>query len=188
MWRCGCCALTSIRTSARSRGSAKRHLAALGELFVQSLRLCRQAELVGLGALALDGTKLRANASRHKAMSYERMVQDGGAAGGGDRRAARERAALLEEAEAVDAEEDERYGPDRRGDELPEELQRREQRLARIREAKEALEAEAAEREQAAARSWRRRARSRGGRRTGATRSSRSRRRSATSPIRSRGS
>ena len=53
----------------------KRHLAALSGLFVQSLRLCRQARLVGLGSLALDGTKLRANASRHKAMSYARMVK-----------------------------------------------------------------------------------------------------------------
>jgi len=53
----------------------KRHLDALGELFVQALRLCKEAELVGLGVLALDGTKLRANASRHKAMSYERMVK-----------------------------------------------------------------------------------------------------------------
>jgi transposase len=126
-----------------------RHLAALGELFVQALRLCRQASLVGLGALALDGTKLRANASRHKAMSYERMAKT-------EARLEAEIAviranvrALLAEAEAVDAAEDERYGPDGRGDELPEELQRREQRLARIREAKQALEAEAAEREQA---------------------------------------
>src|SRR5213592_4684229 len=60
------------RSIARFRA---RHLAALGELFVQALRLCRQAKLVGLGTLALDGTKLRANASRHKAMSYERMVK-----------------------------------------------------------------------------------------------------------------
>src|SRR6266487_3562896 len=126
-----------------------RHLKALGELFVQALRLCKQAKLVGLGSLALDGTKLRANASRHKAMSYERMLKT-------QTRLETEIAAiranvraLLEEAEAVDAEEDERYGPDSRGDELPEELQRREQRLARIREAKQALEAEAAEREQA---------------------------------------
>jgi transposase len=126
-----------------------RHLAALGELFVQTLRLCKQARLVGLGALALDGTKLRANASRHKAMSYERMVR---AEARLEREIAALRAnvaALLAEAEAVDAEEDERYGPDRRGDELPAELQRREQRLARIREAKQALEAEAAEREAA---------------------------------------
>lgn len=134
------------RSIARFRA---RHLEALGELFVQTLRLCRQAQLVGLGTLALDGTKLRANASRHKAMSYERM---------GKREAELEaeiaaiRAnvrVLLSEAEAVDAEEDARYGPDRRGDELPEELQRREQRLARIREAKQALEAEAKEREEA---------------------------------------
>mgnify|MGYP000235736536 CR=1 FL=1 len=128
------------RSIARFR---KRHLEALGELFVQTLRLCKQAQLVGLGALALDGTKLRANASRHKAMSYERMVK-------AEARLEAELAilranvrALLEEAEAVDAEEDERYGPDRRGDELPEELRRREQRLAKIREAKAALEEEA---------------------------------------------
>jgi transposase len=134
------------RSIARFRA---RHLEALGGLFVQALRLCRQAELVGLGTLALDGTKLRANASRHKAMSYERM-------GKAETRLEAEIAAmranvraLFEEAEAVDAEEDARYGPDRRGDELPEELQRREQRLARIREAKQALEAEAAERETA---------------------------------------
>lgn len=134
------------RSIARFRA---RHLAALGELFVQALRLCRQARLVGLGTLALDGTKLRANASRHKAMSYERMVK---AEAQLEAEIAAIRAnvrALLEEAEAVDAEEDERYGLDRRGDELPEELQRREQRLARIREAKQALEDEAAEREAA---------------------------------------
>jgi transposase len=134
------------RSIARFRA---RHLAALGELFVQALRLCKQAKLVGLGTLALDGTKLRANASRHKAMSYERMVKT-------EERLEAEIAviranvrALLEEAEAVDVAEDERYGPDCRGDELPDELQRREQRLARIREAKQALEVEAAERESA---------------------------------------
>src|SRR5438093_2355931 len=134
------------RSIARFRA---RHLEALGELFVQALRLCKQARLVGLGTLALDGTKLRANASRHKAMSYERMVK---AEAQLEAEIAVIRAnvrALLEEAEAVDAAEDERYGPDRRGDELPEDLQRREQRLARIREAKEALEAEAAAREAA---------------------------------------
>jgi transposase len=134
------------RSIARFRA---RHLDALGELFVQTLRLCRQAELVGLGMLALDGTKLRANASRHKAMSYERMAK---AEVQLEAEIAAIRAnvcALFEEAEAVDAAEDERFGPDRRGDELPAELQRREQRLARIREAKQALEAEAAEREAA---------------------------------------
>src|SRR6266571_2809422 len=134
------------RSIARFRA---RHLEALGELFVQALRLCRQARLVGLGALALDGTKLRANASRRKAMSYGRMVKAGAQL---EAEIAVIRAnvrALLEEAEAVDAEEDERCGPDCRGDELPAELQRREQRLARIREATAALEAEAAKREAA---------------------------------------
>jgi hypothetical protein len=97
----------------------------------------------------LDGTKLRANASRHKAMSYERMAR-------AERQLEAEIAAiranalvLLGDAEQTDALEDERYGPDCRGDELPEELQRRESRLAKIREAKAALEAEAAERETA---------------------------------------
>lgn len=134
------------RSIARFR---KRHLEALGELFVQALRLCKQAKLVGLGSLALDGTKLRANASRHKAMSYERMVTKEQQL---EAEIAELRAnvdALLSEAERVDAEEDERFGPDRRGDELPAELQRREQRLAKIREAKEALEREAREAETA---------------------------------------
>lgn len=128
------------RSIARFR---KRHLEALGELFLQTLRLCQRAGLVRFSALALDGTKLRANASRHKAMSYERMLR---AEAQLEAEIAALRAnvrALLEEAETVDAAEDERYGPDRRGDELPEELQRREQRLAKIREAKEALEEEA---------------------------------------------
>jgi transposase len=122
----------------------KRHLDALGELFVQALRLCKQANLVGLGVLAVDGTKLRANASRHKAMSYERMVKK-------ETQLEAEIAALraqvdavLADAEATDTAEDEAFGADRRGDELPDELQRRETRLAAIREAKAALEAEAA--------------------------------------------
>jgi transposase len=134
------------RSIARFR---RRHLQALGELFVQTLRLCERAGLVGLGTLALDGTKLRANASRHKAMSYERMLR---AEAQLEEEIAAIRAnvrALLEEAEAIDAAEDERFGPDRRGDELPQDLQLREQRLARIREAKEALEAEARAAEQA---------------------------------------
>src|SRR5438874_2332082 len=90
-----------------------------------------------------DGAKLRANASRHKAMSYDRMVRAEGQLEG-EIAALREKVdALLADAERVDAEEDERFGRDRRGDELPAELQRREQRLATIREAKQALEAEA---------------------------------------------
>jgi transposase len=134
------------RSIARFR---KRHLEALSELFVQALRLCKEAKLVGLGTLALDGTKLRANASRHKAMSYERMVKKETQLEAEIAELRKNVDALLEDAERTDAEEDERFGPDRRGDELPEELQRREQRLAVIREAKEALEAEAFERETA---------------------------------------
>jgi len=132
------------RSIARFR---RRHLDALAELFVQALRLCRQAGLVKLGTLALDGTKLRANASRHKAMSFERMAKTE-AALEAEIAAMRATAAdLLEGAEATDQAEDERYGPDRRGDELPDELARRESRLAKIRAAKAALEAEETERE-----------------------------------------
>lgn len=133
------------RSIARFRA---RHLEALSELFVQALRLCAEAGLVRLGALALDGTKLRANASRHKAMSYERMTK-AEAQLEAELAELRVRArALLEEAAATDAAEDELYGADRRGDELPDELARRESRLAKIREAKQALEAEAREREE----------------------------------------
>jgi transposase len=134
------------RSIARFR---KRHLDALGELFVQALRLCKQARLVGLGMLALDGTKLRANASRHKAMSYERMVKKEAQLEAEIAELRNNVKALLDEAERVDSEEDERFGPDRRGDELPVELRRRESRLAKIREAKEALEREAREAETA---------------------------------------
>ena len=135
-----------FRSIARFR---ERHLEALGELFVQALRLCRRARMVGLGVLAVDGTKVRANASRHKAMSYERMVKKEGELGA-EIAALRERVdALLADAAAIDAAEDAEFGADRRGDELPEELQRRETRLARIREAKAALEAEAKAAEEA---------------------------------------
>src|SRR5436190_1913825 len=129
-----------FRSIARFR---ERHLHALGELFVQALRLCKQARLVGLGVLAVDGTKLRANASRHKAMSYERMAKKEAQL---EAEIAALRAsvdAVLADAQAVDAAEDQAFGADRRGDELPDELLRRESRLARILEAKQALEAEA---------------------------------------------
>src|SRR5450759_3858598 len=116
----------------------RRHLAAFSALFLQVLRLCQQAGLVKLGRVALDGTKLKANASRHKAMSYGRMVER-------EAQLAAQVAAILEEAEAVDVAEDAEFG-DARGDELPPELRTREGRLARIREAKAALEAEARER------------------------------------------
>lgn len=118
----------------------KEHLAALSQLFVQVLRLCQQAGLVKLGHVALDGTKVKANAnaSKHKAMSYEWM-------GEAEKKLEAEVKALLEEAARVDAEEDGKYGKGKRSDELPAELQRRETRLAKIREAKAALEREVRE-------------------------------------------
>lgn len=133
------------RSIARFRA---RHLEALSELFVQALRLCAEAGLVKLGRLALDGTKLRASASRHKAMSYERMQKKESELEAEIAELRARARALLEEAAATDAAEDELYGADRRGDELPDELARRESRLARLREAKAALEAEAREREE----------------------------------------
>jgi transposase len=122
----------------------QRHLAALAGLFVQVLRLCERAGLVKLGHVALDGTKVKANASKHKAMSYGRMAE-------AEQRLEEEVRKLLEEAAQVDAEEDAKYGQGKRGDELPEELRRRESRLKKIREAKAALEAEARAKAEAAA-------------------------------------
>lgn len=116
----------------------KRHLSALGHLFVQALVLCQAAGMVSLGRVALDGTKLRANASKRKAMSYARMTEKEKALAG-------EVSALLAEAERIDKAEDKQFGKNRRGDELPAELARRETRLVKIRDAKAALEAEAAE-------------------------------------------
>ena len=115
-----------------------RHLKALAGLFVQVLRLCRQAGLVKLGHICLDGTKVRANASRHKAMSYARMEVR-------ERELEEKVAELLGRAESVDAEEDRLYGKGVRGDELPEDLRYHESRLKKIKEAKAALEAEARE-------------------------------------------
>jgi transposase len=134
-----------FRSIARFRA---RHLDALAGLFVQALRLCKAAGLVGLGALAVDGTKLRANASRHKAMSYERMGPKAEQLEAEIAELTVRMAGLLAEGEAIDAAEDEQHGPDRRGDELPAELARRESRLAKIREAMAALETEAREAEE----------------------------------------
>ncbi len=114
----------------------RRHGEALAALFTQGLRLCRQAGLVKLGRVAIDGTKIKANASKHKAMSYGRMRTQEVAL-------EQEVRSLLRQAEAADQEDDRRYGWARRGDELPAELARRESRLQKIREAKAALEAEA---------------------------------------------
>ena len=123
-----------FRTIAEFR---RRHLAALGDLFVQVLRLCRAAGLVRLGHVALDATKLQANASRHKAMSYGRMAE-------AERRLQAEVAAWFARAEAIDAEEDRAHGRDRRGDELPAWVADKRARLAKLGAAKAALEAEAA--------------------------------------------
>jgi transposase len=123
----------------------QRHLRALARLFVQVLQLCEAAGLVKLGHVALDGTKIKANASKHKAMSYARMCAK-------EQELEQEVARLLEQAQQVDTAEDAAYGTGRRGDELPAELARRETRLRKIREAKAALEAAArAQAEQAAA-------------------------------------
>ena len=114
----------------------KDHLGALSGLFLQVLAFCQRVGLVKLGHVALDGTKVRANASRHKAMSYKRMKEK-------EAQLAAEVAELLRRAQEVDDEEDRRYGQDKRGDELPEELAFRKGRLEKIREAMAALEAEA---------------------------------------------
>src|ERR1700756_2875713 len=114
----------------------KRHLKALGNLFGQILRLCEKAGLVKLGHVALDGTKIKANASKHKAMSYERM----------ETRAAEleaEVAKWLSAAEAADAEEDKLHGRDKTGEEMPEWVADKKRRAETIREAKAELEEEA---------------------------------------------
>ncbi|MQA76653.1 MAG: IS5/IS1182 family transposase, partial [Solirubrobacterales bacterium] len=122
-----------FRSIARFR---RRHLSALGHLFVQALALCQAAGMVKLGRVALDGTARRANASRRKAMSYALMSEK-------EKILAQEVSDLLAEAERIDREEDSRFSKNRRGDEPPAELRRREDRLATIREAKAALEQQA---------------------------------------------
>jgi len=117
----------------------KRHLKALAELFTQALQMCAKAGLVKLGHVAIDGSKIKANASKHKAMSHERLEE-------AEQRLRREIESLLAQAEATDAGEDAKYGRGKRGDELPEELQRREGRLRKIAQAKAELEREAKER------------------------------------------
>jgi transposase len=126
------------RSIARFR---RRHLDVFDDLFMQVLRLCAEAGLVKMGRVALDGTKIQANASKHKAMSYshidpaitalEKQIRD-----------------LLAEAEEVDTAEDAKWGEGSRGDEIPKELAKREARLQKLRAAKEDLEADAAARAQ----------------------------------------
>ena len=111
----------------------KIHLEALSGLFEQVLAMALEAGAMKLGRVSLDGTKIKANASKHKAMSYGRMKEK-------EQQLKEEVKQLLAQAEAADAEEDERHGWDRRGDELPEELSRRESRIAKIKQAKKVLE------------------------------------------------
>jgi transposase len=113
-----------------------RHLQSLAGLFIQVLQLCRRAGLVKLGHVVLDGTKVKANASRHKAMSYGRLQAK-------ERELEQKVKELLKQAELVDAEEDRLYGKGIRGDELPEELRFHESRLKKIKELKASMEAEA---------------------------------------------
>jgi len=114
----------------------RKHLDELEDLFLQVFQICQRMGLVELGNVALDGTKVQANASKHKAMSYERMLEE-------EERLKEEIEQMLEEAEATDTKEDERFGRENRGDELPEELGRRRDRLEKIQEAKADLEKEA---------------------------------------------
>ena len=111
----------------------KIHLRALEGLFQEVLQIALQAGAMKLGRVALDGTKVKANASKHKAMSYDRMIEK-------QKALKAEVKQLLAQAEAVDAEEDARHGRNRSGDELPEELKRRQDRMGKIREAKRAIQ------------------------------------------------
>jgi transposase len=141
-------------------GFRKRHLQELGRLFVQVLQLCERAGLVKLGHVAIDGTKIKANASKYQSLSYARLKDE-------EQKLAAEVERLLGEAQRIDEAEDELYGPGKRGDELPEELRDPETRRAKIRsliaeleaEAKAAAEQKRAEKEKPAenrSRNWRR--------------------------------
>lgn len=111
----------------------KRHLEPLAGLFMQVLKLAQELGLVKLGHVALDGTKIKANASKHKAMSYGRMTE-------AEARLDAEIKALLEAAEQTDADEDQKQGKGRRDDDLPAELQHKQARRLKIQEARAALE------------------------------------------------
>ncbi len=119
----------------------KEHLEAFQGLFLEVLRMCREAGLVRMGHLSLDGSKYQANASKHKAMSYGRIQEV-------EPQLEAEIQELLRRAAEVDEAEDAEYGPEQRGDELPEELRRRDGRLEKIREAKRRLEERARSRGQ----------------------------------------
>lgn len=124
----------------------KQHLAAFQKLFVQVVRIAQEVGLVTLGTVAIDGTKVKASASKHKAMSYSRMQQE-------EQRLKAEIEELTTRASEVDAEEDAVHGVENSGDEIPEELQRREHRLQKIREAMERLKSRQEEEDREAGRS-----------------------------------
>ena len=132
----------SHRTLARFR---QENVHQFEQLFVQVVRIAVEAGLVKMGTLAIDGSKVKANANKHKAMSYGRMKAE-------EKRIAGEIRRITKLAQGIDEAEDGEFGPDFRGDELPEELQRRESRLKKIREAKERLEREQAEKDEASGR------------------------------------
>ncbi|MEO6593378.1 MAG: IS1182 family transposase [Planctomycetota bacterium] len=120
----------SYRTICRFR---ETHLDEFNRLFVQVVEIAREAKLVKMGTIAIDGSKVKANASKHKAMTYERMQSE-------EKRLAEEIAKLTKAAEAQDKIDDDSFGPDFRGDELPKELHRREKRLETITRGKKPLE------------------------------------------------
>ena len=123
----------------------QRHLEEFEALFVQVVRIAQELKLVKLGTLAVDGSKVKANASKHKAMSYGRMLKE-------EKRLRREIRDLIRQAGETDAAEDAKYGTDRRGDELPDELRRRETRLKKIEAARRRLEQRQREQDEAAGR------------------------------------
>jgi transposase len=133
----------------------QQHLESLSRLFVQALRLCQRAGLVKLGQVAIDGTKIRANASTHQSVRYQQIREQ-------EQQWERKVAQLLEEAERIDAEEDRRYGKGKKGNTLPEELASAEKRLKRLRQAQRELEQEARERAEQAQREQQEHARRRG--------------------------
>jgi transposase len=149
-----------FRSIARFR---RRHLNALADLFVQSLRLAQRLGMVKMGRVALDGTKLQANASRHKAMSHGRLVAKEEQVEAEVAELEATVAALLADAEAVDAAEDARYGVDGKDTDLPAELDRREKRLARLQAARAQIEAEAADKARRQAEATERRRQDRAG-------------------------
>jgi hypothetical protein len=106
----------------------RRNLESLSGLFVQILRFCREVGMVSLGHVALDGTKVQANASKHKAMSHERMLK-------AEAQLEKEIKELMRKAEILDAQDDSKYGKGKLGSDLPKELQRRQDRLEKISQA-----------------------------------------------------